>query len=923
MEPIITSDVVVAYAQCPRKAYLLLFSPDKGEPHEYERILEERAHTNRIAYLNKLKHERKPIRAYDTKSLEHGRDVLVEATLNVPGIQAYCDVLTPVYMGASRGKPTYVPTLLTGTHTITEDQKIAIGFVGNVLEQIQHTSPAVGFIINAGGQKQTVKLDTMARKLRIIPPTLHQWLDTTPIESPPIVLNKHCPSCPFRRTCYEQAEQEDNLSLLDHMTPKVMQRYHRRGIFTVHQLSYLFMPRRRRKGSKSQPVRFNLELQALAIRTGKIYVHELPVLNGQPVELYLDFEGIPDQRFQYLIGLLICEGGHQTHYALWADTVQDEERVWNELLAHVRRYPEAPIYHYGSYEPKAIAQLAKRYETPIDGLMTRLVNVNTFIYGKLYFPVRSNTLKDLGACVGASWSTSDASGLQSLVWRYRWEETRDGTYKEKLETYNAEDCQALLTLTSYLITLRESADTLTHVDFADRPKQHATERGENIHRVFDSILKSAHVSYAKNRVRLRSAIDPGNDEPKKRGGKKGHQAYQRVLPKRSGKVIRVAPRRTCPKHKSELLHIGEHMAEHPIIDLHFTQNGCRKTITKYVGKKGYCHLCDKFYDPHGIAQLERRVFGHAFQAWVIYQRMILRLPFRAIIQVMEDMFAERASLGTILKFFQRFAQYYAPTERLLIQRLLQSPFIHADETKIDIQGTDYYVWVFTDGTHVIFKLTATREATIVHELLAQYEGVLVSDFYPGYDAVPCRQQKCLVHLIRDLNDDLWSNPFNLEFETFVFEVKNLLVPIFEAVETYGLKRRHLHKSHSSVDRFSKQHIVDRTYTSEATIKFQKRFLRYRDSLFTFLDEDGIPWQNNTAERALRHIAVQRKISGSFFEKSTYHFLHLLGISQTCQFQDKSFLKFPLSKEHNIDAFKSPKRVQISRPIGSNKTVGGK
>jgi hypothetical protein len=321
----------------------------------------------------------------------------------------------------------------------------------------------------------------------------------------------------------------------------------------------------------------------------------------------------------------------------------------------------------------------------------------------------------------------------------------------------------------------------------------------------------------------------------------------------------------------------------------------------------------------GIEQFGGQLFGHGLQAWVIYQRMILRLPYRLIIQVMEEMFGERASLGTILKFFTRFAAYYAPTERLLLQRLLQSPFLHVDETKVSIQGTDQYVWGFTDGTHVVFKLTATREATIVHELLRHYEGVLISDFYPGYDAVPCRQQKCLVHLIRDLNDDLWSNPFNREFETFVFEVKNLFVPIFEAVETYGLKRRHLHKFHPLVDRFYQQHIVETTYTSDTTIKFQKRFQRYRDTLFTFLHEDGIPWQNNTAERALRHIAVQRKISGSFFEQSAHHFLLLLGLAQTCQFQNKSFLKFLLSKAHDIDAFTSPRRVQISRPVSPYKS----
>ena len=86
--------------------------------------------------------------------------------------------------------------------------------------------------------------------------------------------------------------------------------------------------------------------------------------------------------------------------------------------------------------------------------------------------------------------------------------------------------------------------------------------------------------------------------------------------------------------------------------------------------------------------------------------MILRLPYRVIIQVMEDMFGERASIGTTSILSSTLSRYYAPTERLLIQRLLHSPFIHADETQISIQGTDYYVWVFTDGMHVVFKMTA-------------------------------------------------------------------------------------------------------------------------------------------------------------------------------------------------------------------------
>jgi len=87
---------------------------------------------------------------------------------------------------------------------------------------------------------------------------------------------------------------------------------------------------------------------------------------------------------------------------------------------------------------------------------------------------------------------------------------------------------------------------------------------------------------------------------------------------------------------------------------------------------------------------------------------------------------------------------------------------------------------------------------------------------------------------------------------------------------------------------------------ENTIKYQKRFQRYRDSLFTFLEENFIPWNNNTAERALRSLAIQRKISGTFFEDVAPYYLQLLGIAQTCRFQDKSFLKFLLSGEKDID-----------------------
>src|SRR5438067_2543166 len=212
-------------------------------------------------------------------------------------------------------------------------------------------------------------------------------------------------------------------------------------------------------------------------------------------------------------------------------------------------------------------------------------------------------------------------------------------------------------------------------------------------------------------------------------------------------------------------------------------------------------------------------------------------------------------------------------------------------------------------------MTETREADIVREVLAGYKGVLVSDFYPGYDGMPCVQQKCLVHLIRDINDDLWKAPFDQEFEAFALTIRDLLVPILAAVDRFGLKARHLRKFGKDVERFYARHVVGREYTSEPAVKYQKRFQRYRASLFTFLGQDGIPWNNNMAERAIRQLAVQRKISGTFFKRVAPQYLLLLAIAQTCRFQGKSFLKFLLSKGKDVDEFRRSRPIKYSSPVG--------
>ncbi len=45
------------------------------------------------------------------------------------------------------------------------------------------------------------------------------------------------------------------------------------------------------------------------------------------------------------------------------------------------------------------------------------------------------------------------------------------------------------------------------------------------------------------------------------------------------------------------------------------------------------------------------------------------------------------------------------------------------------------VWVFTNIDTIFYLFKPNRESDFLKELLADFKGVLISDFYPGYDAV--------------------------------------------------------------------------------------------------------------------------------------------------------------------------------------------
>ena len=87
----------------------------------------------------------------------------------------------------------------------------------------------------------------------------------------------------------------------------------------------------------------------------------------------------------------------------------------------------------------------------------------------------------------------------------------------------------------------------------------------------------------------------------------------------------------------------------------------------------------------------------------------------------------------------------------------------------------------------------------------------------------------------------------------------------------------------------------------------------RNKLFTFLNYDGVPWNNNNAEHAVKAFAALRAIIGGLTtEKGLRDYLVLLSICQTCKYIGADFLGFLRSGEKDIHAFANSRRGQRGR-----------
>jgi hypothetical protein len=149
---------------------------------------------------------------------------------------------------------------------------------------------------------------------------------------------------------------------------------------------------------------------------------------------------------------------------------------------------------------------------------------------------------------------------------------------------------------------------------------------------------------------------------------------------------------------------------------------------------------------------------------------------------------------------------------------------------------------------------------------------------------------------------LLKTPFDEDLKSIGKRFGGLLKAIVGTIDKYGLKSRYLRKYKKDVQEYFEE-LSAKPFLSEVAEKLRQRMLKYQSKLFLFLDYDGVPWNNNNGEHAIKPFARYRRvITGQINQRGLDDYLILLSLYETCEYRGIKFLDFLLSKELDLDKF---------------------
>jgi transposase len=305
----------------------------------------------------------------------------------------------------------------------------------------------------------------------------------------------------------------------------------------------------------------------------------------------------------------------------------------------------------------------------------------------------------------------------------------------------------------------------------------------------------------------------------------------------------------------------------------------RLVVTEHQALHVRCPACQAVTAAAFPAEVPSRVqYGPRLRALAVYLLEQQLVPYGRVREVLEDLLGAQLSVGTLVEWVQQTAMTLEPVEARIKAALSQAPVLHSDETGVRQAGRLAWIHVASTKQLTHYGVHAKRgtEATSAIGILPSFGGVSVHDGWKPYRAhASCRHALCNIHHLRELT--FLEEQYH---QTWAKELKDLLRAM-KAVTDQARSAGATQLPAADRDRFVARyegllatglaanppplrpaHQRGRQKQSPARNLLERLWLGQAEVL-AFLDDLRIPFDNNQAERDLRMLKVQQKVSGCF------------------------------------------------------------
>lgn len=400
---------------------------------------------------------------------------------------------------------------------------------------------------------------------------------------------------------------------------------------------------------------------------------------------------------------------------------------------------------------------------------------------------------------------------------------------------------------------------------------------EQVQRLEERVKKDSHNSH------LPPSSDRFHRQPKSlrkpsgkpAGGQEGHPGSTLRLSPTPDEVI-VHGVEACAHCRSDLRAVESLAVERrQVLDL----PPKRVVVIEHQAEQKQCPVCQlvsvgTFPDDVRAAVQYSAAFG-AIGVYLVQQQF---LPYERACEVMQDLLGPTLSVGTLQALVQRCAAALEPVEAQLKAALSRAAVLHQDETGVYVAGKRSWLHVSATDQLTHYQVHAKRgqEALETIGILSGFGGVSVHDGWSSYWRYPCQHALCNVHHLRELT--FLHEEQHLDWAG---EMKALLLESKAAVdEARAAGRAGLHPLELAEWQESYEQVLEEGYLTtppdpppeagkrgrhkqSPARNLLDRLCTHQEAVLAFLENFAVPFDNSQAERDIRMVKVQQKVSGCF------------------------------------------------------------